>query len=104
MDQLVNDIRSSAQVPIGEVRIGILPSAAHPLFTTVYERARERYPRISLSVREGQGAELDTLILSGAVPGVADTVATGNVAMSDHTPLRVFGPSLLELPELSAPH
>jgi len=24
--------------------------------------------------------------------------------MSDHTPLRVFGPSLLELPELSAPH
>jgi LysR family nitrogen assimilation transcriptional regulator len=66
-DQLVNDIKSSAQVPIGEVRIGILPSAAHPLFSTVYERARERYPRIRLSVREGQGAELDALLDSGAV-------------------------------------
>jgi LysR family transcriptional regulator, nitrogen assimilation regulatory protein len=66
-DQLFNDIKSSAEVPIGEVRIGILPSAAHPLFTTVYERARERYPRIRLSVREGQGAELDALLESGAV-------------------------------------
>ena len=66
-DQLVNDIKSSAAVPIGEVRIGILPSAAHPLVTTVYERARERYPRIRLSVREGQGAELDALLDSGAV-------------------------------------
>jgi DNA-binding transcriptional LysR family regulator len=66
-DQLVNDIKSSAGVPIGEVRIGILPSAAHPLFTTVYERARERYPRIRLSVREGQGTELDALLASGAV-------------------------------------
>ena len=66
-DQLVNDIKSSAEVPIGEVRIGILPSAAHPLTTTLYERARERYPRVRLSVREGQGAELDALLDSGAV-------------------------------------
>ena len=66
-DQLVNDIKSSAQVPIGEVRLGILPSAAHPLFTTVYERARELYPRVKLSVREGQGAELDVLLDSGVV-------------------------------------
>jgi LysR family transcriptional regulator, nitrogen assimilation regulatory protein len=66
-DQLINDIKSSAEVPIGEVRIGILPSAAHPVVTTVYERARERYPRVRLSVREGQGAELDALLDSGSV-------------------------------------
>jgi LysR family transcriptional regulator, nitrogen assimilation regulatory protein len=66
-DQLVSDIKSSADVPIGEVRIGILPSAAHPLVTSVYERARDRYSRIRLSVREGQGAELDALLDSGAV-------------------------------------
>jgi len=66
-DQLANDIKSTAHEPTGEVRIGILPSAAHPLFTTVYERARERYPQVRLSVREGQGAELDALIDSGTV-------------------------------------
>jgi LysR family nitrogen assimilation transcriptional regulator len=66
-DQLVNDIKSSALVPIGDVRLGILPSAAHPLVTTLFERARERYPRVRLCVREGQGAELDALIDSGAV-------------------------------------
>ena len=66
-DQLVNDIKSSAHEPTGEVRIGILPSAAHPLITTVYERARERYPQVRLSVREGQGAELDALIDSAGV-------------------------------------
>jgi DNA-binding transcriptional LysR family regulator len=66
-DQLVNDIKSSAEVPVGEVRIGILPSAAHPLVTTVYERARERYPGVRLCVREGQGAEVDALLEGGAV-------------------------------------
>jgi DNA-binding transcriptional LysR family regulator len=66
-DQLLNDIRSNAQVPIGHVRIGLLPSTAHPLFTTVYKRVSEHYPRIRLSVREGQGAELDALLDSGAV-------------------------------------
>jgi len=66
-DQLMDDIKSNAQVPLGQVRIGLLPSAAHPLFTTLYERVRERYPRIRLSVREGQGAELDALLDSGAV-------------------------------------
>lgn len=66
-DQLINDIKSSAAVPVGEVRIGILPSAAHPLFTTLYELVRERYPHVRLSVREGQGTELDALLDSGAV-------------------------------------
>lgn len=66
-DQLMSDIKSDARIPIGQVRIGLLPSTAHPLFTTVYERVRERYPRIQLRVREGQGAELDALLDSGAV-------------------------------------
>ena len=66
-DQLINDIKSKAHEPAGEVRIGILPTAAHPLFTTVYERAQALYPQVRLSVREGQGAELDALIDSGAV-------------------------------------
>src|SRR5574337_1395398 len=33
-EQLENDIRTTAGKPIGKVRIGIMPSAAHPLVST----------------------------------------------------------------------
>jgi DNA-binding transcriptional LysR family regulator len=96
-DQLVNDIRSSARVPIGEVRIGILPSAAHPLFTTVYERTRGQYPGIRLSVREGQGAELDALLDSGAVD-LAVLLRNEKSARGDEQPLAAVDTFLIGAP------
>jgi len=66
-DQLVNDIHSAAGKPIGVVRIGILPSTAHPLVSTLYYRLRERYPLVQLNVREGQGAQLETWLEEGSV-------------------------------------
>jgi LysR family nitrogen assimilation transcriptional regulator len=66
-EQLANDVRTFAGTPIGNVRIGSLPSTAHPLVTTVYRRLKERYPLIQLSVREGQGAELETWLEEGSV-------------------------------------
>src|SRR3954469_3579219 len=35
-EQLSNDIRASAGTPIGKVRIGSLPSTAHPLVSTLH--------------------------------------------------------------------
>ena len=66
-DQLVNDIRTSAGTPIGTVRIGSLPSTAHPLVTKLYYQLKERYPLIQLMVREGQGAQLETWLDDGSV-------------------------------------
>jgi LysR family transcriptional regulator, nitrogen assimilation regulatory protein len=66
-DQLANDVRSSAGTPIGKVRIGSLPSTAHPLVSTLHKRLKERYPLIQLSVREGQGAQLETWLEDGSV-------------------------------------
>lgn len=66
-DQLFREIRSTSSVPMGEVRLGILPSAAHPLLTTLFGRLRARYPLIRLNVREGQGGELDALLDAGLV-------------------------------------
>ncbi len=66
-DQLVNDVRMSAGTPIGKVRIGSLPSTAHPLMSTLHKRLRERYPLIQLAVREGQGAQLETWLEDGSV-------------------------------------
>jgi LysR family nitrogen assimilation transcriptional regulator len=66
-EQLANDVRTSAGTPIGKVRIGSLPSTAHPLVTTLYKQLKERYPLIQLAVREGQGAQLETWLEDGSV-------------------------------------
>ena len=50
-DQLVNDIHTTAGKPIGKVRLGILPSSAHPLVSTLY-----RAPEGTLSARPAQRA------------------------------------------------
>jgi DNA-binding transcriptional LysR family regulator len=66
-EQLANDVRASAGTPIGKVRIGSLPSTAHPLVSTLYKRLKERYPLIQLAVREGQGSQLETWLEDGSV-------------------------------------
>ena len=54
-DQLVNDIKKASGTPVGTVRIGVLPSTAHPLVSTLYFRLKEAFPLVKLVVREGQG-------------------------------------------------
>lgn len=66
-DQLLADIRADAGLPMGEVRLAILPSAAHPLITRLHRRLQTEYPLIRLNIREGQGGELDTLLDTGSV-------------------------------------
>ena len=66
-EQLANDVRTSAGTPIGKVRVGSLPSTAHPLVSTLYKRLKEQYPLVQLAVREGQGAELETWLEDGSV-------------------------------------
>jgi LysR family nitrogen assimilation transcriptional regulator len=66
-DQLANDVRTSAGTPIGKVRIGSLPSTAHPLVSTLYKQLKEQYPLVQLVVREGQGAQLERWLEDGSV-------------------------------------
>jgi DNA-binding transcriptional LysR family regulator len=66
-DQLTNDIRATAGTPVGLVRLGILPSTAHPFVTTLYYRLKECFPLIQLTIREGQGAQLETWLENGDV-------------------------------------
>jgi len=66
-DQLANDIQTTAGKPLGRVRLGILPSAAHPLVSTLCRHMQERFPLVQLSVREGQGAQLETWLEDGSL-------------------------------------
>jgi DNA-binding transcriptional LysR family regulator len=66
-EQLENDIRGGAGVPVGEVRMGLMPSVMGPLATQLVARVREKYPLVRLAVREGQGGQLDDWLESGRV-------------------------------------
>jgi DNA-binding transcriptional LysR family regulator len=66
-DQLANEVHMSAGTPIGKVRIGSLPSTAHPLLSTLHRRLKKEYPLIQLAVREGQGAQIETWLEDGSV-------------------------------------
>jgi len=66
-DQLESDIRTGAGVPTGEVRLAVLPSAVLPLAAAVLARLRADYPLVRLTVREGQGSQIEDWLESGRV-------------------------------------
>jgi len=66
-DRLAEELRAESGQLLGEVRLGIIPSAAHPLMTRLFERLQAEHPGIRLNVAEAQGTELDTMLDSGAV-------------------------------------
>lgn len=66
-EQLSQALRSESGQLLGTVRLGIIPSAAHPLTTRLFERLQAAHPGIRLDIAEAQGAELDTMLDSGAV-------------------------------------
>lgn len=66
-EQLEHELRSEAGQLMGEVRLGIIPSAAHPLVTHLFSQLQAEHPAVRLNIAEAQGAELDAMLDSGAV-------------------------------------
>jgi LysR family transcriptional regulator, nitrogen assimilation regulatory protein len=66
-ERLAQELRSQATEISGAVRLGIIPSAAHPLMTRLFERLQVEHPGIRLDIAEAQGTELDAMLDSGAV-------------------------------------
>lgn len=66
-ERLQAELHAGSGEPSGEVRLGIIPSAAHPLVTHLFERLQARYPGIRLNVAESQGTELNAMLDAGAV-------------------------------------
>jgi LysR family transcriptional regulator, nitrogen assimilation regulatory protein len=67
LDQLTDSIRSSADVPAGEVRLGFLPALSLPLVGALARQSRERYPLIRLHLFEGSNGQLQEWIDSGRI-------------------------------------
>lgn len=66
-EQIAQDLRAEAGQLMGTVRLGVIPSAAHPLATRLFERLQAEHPAIRLDITEAQGAELDVMLDSSAV-------------------------------------
>jgi DNA-binding transcriptional LysR family regulator len=66
-EQLEEELRSESGQLMGEVRLGIIPSAAHPLVTRLFAVLQAQHPAIRLNIAEAQGTELDAMLDSGVV-------------------------------------
>jgi LysR family transcriptional regulator, nitrogen assimilation regulatory protein len=66
-EQITQELRSESNQLMGTVRVGVIPTAAHPLMTRVFEGLQVEHPALKLDITEAQGAELDALLDSGAV-------------------------------------
>lgn len=66
-DRLTEELRAEPGKVHGEVRLGIIPSATHPLMTRLFQRLQAEHPGVRLNVTEAQGTELDTLLDTGLV-------------------------------------
>jgi DNA-binding transcriptional LysR family regulator len=66
-ERLSEELRSESDQLMGEVRLGIIPSAAHPLTTRLFEHLQAHHPGVRLDIAEAQGADLDAMLDSGAV-------------------------------------
>jgi len=66
-EQLAAEFRSESGRIGGPVRLGVIPSAAHPLATRLFQRLQAEHPGIALDVAEAQGTELDAMLDAGLV-------------------------------------
>lgn len=66
-ERLTEELRAEPGKVLGEVRLGLIPSAVHPLMTRLFQRLQAEHPGIWLNVTEAQGTELDTLLDTGMV-------------------------------------
>jgi LysR family nitrogen assimilation transcriptional regulator len=66
-ERLEQELRCESGQVMGDVRLGIIPSAAHPLATRLFTQLQAEHPAIRLNIAEAQGAELDAMLDGGAV-------------------------------------
>lgn len=64
-EQLADDIRTSRGVPMGEVRLGLLPSTVALLAGPLFAETRKRFPEVQLHITEGSSAQLEEWLNEG---------------------------------------
>lgn len=79
-------IQTSEGVPVGEVRVGMLPSSVPMLAAKLFSLARESFPRVRLHLSEGTSAQLEEQLREGRMD-MALLLREGPVADADEAML-----------------
>ena len=64
-DQLSDDIHTSSGEPLGEVRLGLLPSVVPTFSGPLYGAVAQRFPKIRLHLTEGSSVQLEDWLNQG---------------------------------------
>jgi LysR family transcriptional regulator, nitrogen assimilation regulatory protein len=64
-EQLADDMRTSSGTPVGDVRLGLLPSSVPILAGAVFAAVRRAWPQVRLHLSEGSSAQLEESLAQG---------------------------------------
>ncbi len=86
-EQLADDIRTSGSTPVGDVRVGLLPSTVPVLAGPLHAEVRKRWPRVGLHLTEGSSAQLEEWLSQGRLD-LALLLREEDTALPDETVLK----------------
>jgi DNA-binding transcriptional LysR family regulator len=64
-DELADEMRTHSGMPMGDVRLGLLPSAVPSLAGPLFSHVRENWPKVRLHLTEGSSAQLEEWLSQG---------------------------------------
>lgn len=66
-DSITDAIRTTGGLPMGEVRVGMLPSTVPMLAGKLYSLVHERFPGVKLHLNDGASAQLEEQLREGRI-------------------------------------
>jgi LysR family nitrogen assimilation transcriptional regulator len=97
-DQLSEDIRTSSGEPLGEIRLGLLPSLVPTLAGLLYRTVAQRFPKIRLHLTEGSSVQLEDWLNQGRLD-LSLLLREDDVEQPGEVTLHRMSLSLLGLPD-----
>jgi LysR family transcriptional regulator, nitrogen assimilation regulatory protein len=64
-ESFADEVRASRGVPVGDVRLGLLPSTVPALAGPLYQRVLSQFPQVRLHLTEGSSAQLQEMLDQG---------------------------------------
>ncbi|MGN7102424.1 LysR family transcriptional regulator [Ralstonia holmesii] len=94
-DALADDIRNARGQPVGEVLVGLLPSAVGQFAAPLFAAVREQLPGVRLHLVEGASAQLEEQLRDGRLDmGIVlreDEASIGDAHVLARVPLHLVG-------------